>query len=345
MANKKKILIVTDAWHPQKNGVVVSIEKMETLLTEKGFAVFVAHPHLFPLRMRLFFYPEIEIALFVKQKMRKLFEREKPDFVHITTEGPLGLAARMYCVRHKIRFTTAYHTHYPLYAELRIPGVFNLAYRYVTWFHRGASRTMVATHAMKKDLEERDFNNLVIWPLGVETHIFKKNPVAPVPEFLRDMPRPFFIYFGRVAIEKNVEAFLKCDLPGTKIVVGGGPQLSSLKKRYKKGVVFVRGNGYAKDKELIDLLSIADVFVFPSKTETLGIVALEALACELPVAAYDAMGPREIIVNGVHGFIDQDLARAARQCLTIPRTELRQRAMKFTWDHSVEAFLENLEEN
>ena len=345
MTNRKKVLIITDAWRPQKNGVVVSIEKMETLLTAKGFTVFVAHPHLFPLRMRLFFYPEIEIALFVKQKMRKLFERENPDFVHITTEGPLGLAARMYCVRHKIRFTTAYHTHYPLYAELRVPGIFNLAYRYVTWFHRGASRTMVATHAIKKDLENRDFNNLVIWPLGVETNIFKKNPIAAVPEFLRDMPRPFFIYFGRVAIEKNVEAFLKCDLPGTKIVVGGGPQLPSLKKRYKKGVVFVRGNGYAKDKELIDLLSIADVFVFPSKTETLGIVALEALACELPVAAYDAMGPREIIVNGVHGFIDQDLARAARQCLTIPRTELRQRAMKFTWDNSVEAFLENLEEN
>lgn len=345
MGNKKKIVIVTDAWRPQKNGVVVYCEKMEELLSAEGHEVVVIHPQRFPIRTRLFFYPEIEIALVTKRAVGRILKEAGSDRVHIVTEGPLGLIARQYCVRHGIKFTTSYHTHYPLYVKARIKPLFRVAYNYIKWFHRKAVRTMVSTDTLRQHLEDEGFQNLVLAPLGVNVEMFKKNPDAPIPDELVGLPRPFFVYFGRVAVEKNVEAFLKCDLPGSKIVIGGGPQLNALEKKYGSRVTFFHKKGYAKNKAFVDLLSVMDVFVFPSKTETFGLVTLEALACELPVAAYDVMGARDIIAHGVHGFVGDDLERVALQCLSLTRGNLRDRALAFSWDAAAQAFVENLVEN
>lgn len=345
MTNKKRVVIITDAWHPQKNGVVVHCEKIEEILTKQGFSVSIIHPHLFPIRTRLFFYPEIEIALFSKRKMRELLERARPDAIHIATEGPLGLAARQYCVKNNIKFTTSYHTHYPLYVKVRVGPLFPIAYKYILWFHRKATRTMVSTETLKNHLEGLGFQNVVIAPMGVDVDFFKKNSNVIIPDELKKLKRPFFIYFGRVAIEKNVEAFLRCTLPGSKIVVGGGPQLKELERKYASDVTFIHKNGYKKGQPIIDLLSLADVFVFPSKTETFGLVTLEALACELPVAAYDVMGARDIIENGVHGFVGDDLQRAALQCLELSRERLREKALEFSWENAAKAFTEHLADN
>ncbi len=345
MANREKILIVTDAWRPQKNGVVIAVEKMKELLEKKGYGVAIAHPYLSSFRLPLFFYPEIEFSIFPSRIIRTMVAKEMPDYIHIATEGPLGLAARNYCVRNKIRFTTSYHTHYPIYLKLRLGFLFDAAYRYIRWLHRDAVRTMVATETMKEELLTRKFEHLVIWPLGVDVDFFKKNEHATLPDYLKDTKKPLFIYFGRVAIEKNVEAFLKCDLPGTRLVVGGGPQCAELKRNYGNTAIFAHTEGYKKDKELVDLLSLADVFVFPSKTETFGLVALEALACELPVAAYNVMGPKDIIRNNVDGVLDDDLENAALRCLTLSRKKLRERALAFSWDNSAEAFIKNLAKN
>lgn len=342
MTNQGRIVIITDAWRPQKNGVVVHCEKMEELLTAKGHAVTIVHPYLFPIRMRLFTYPEIELAMFTGRTLRTLLEEKKPEYIHIATEGPLGFAARRYCVKNNIPFTTAYHTHYPLYVKARAGFLFQLAYAYVRWFHRRATRTMVSTDTLKAHLEEAGFKNLVITPLGVNIELFKKNPQASLPDALKNLPRPFFVYFGRVAIEKNVEAFLKCNLPGSQIVVGGGPQLNELEKKYGAKAVFIHKNGYEKNQTFVDLLSCVDVFVFPSKTETFGLVTLEALACELPVAAYDVMGARDIIRHAVHGFVSDDLEQAALQCLALPREHLRKRALEFSWDNAAQTFVQNL---
>lgn len=342
MTNREKVLIITDAWRPQKNGVVIAVERTKEFLERKGYDVAIAHPYLSPFRMRLFFYPEIEFALFPSKIIRLMFKNGTPDYVHITTEGPLGLAARNYCVKNKIAFTSSYHTHYPTYVKLRVGFLFDIAYRYIRWLHRDAVRTMVATQTMKDDLARRGFGHLVIWPLGVDINFFKKNEHPAVPEYLRNIKRPLFVYFGRIAIEKNVEAFLKCNLPGTKLVIGGGPQLAELKKKYGATVIFAHTKGYKKDKELVDILSLSDVFVFPSKTETFGLVALEALACELPIAAYDVMGPKDIIRNNIDGILSDDLEKAALQCLTLSRPRLRERALAFSWDKSGEAFINNL---
>lgn len=345
MVNKKKIAIITDAWHPQKNGVVAYCEKIEDALTQQGHTVIVIHPYLFPHRARLFFYPEIEIVLFSARKLRAVLEETRPTHIHIMTEGPLGLAARQYCVKNGIKFTTSYHTHYPLYVKARVKLLFKLAYNYILWFHRKAERTMVSTNTLKEHLARSGFHNLTIAPLGADIELFKRNPHAKIPEELKNLPRPFFVYFGRIAIEKNVEAFLKCDLPGSKIVIGGGPQLKTLMKKYGKSATFLYKKPYIKNQAFIDILSLADVFVFPSKTETFGLVTLEALACELPVAAYDVMGARDIITHGVHGFIGDNLRDSAMRCLDLSRDGLRDRALEFSWDNAAQAFVRNLAEN
>ena len=345
MDSKKKIVIVTDAWHPQKNGVVVHSEKMYEYLTAKGHEVVIIHPQLFPYKMRVFFYPEIELSLLVGRKMRALLKEHSPYYVHIATEGPLGLAARKYCIQNRIKFTTTYHTHYPMYIEARLSALSKITSVYMRWFHSVASRTMVSTPSLKLFLENDGFKNLVITPLGVDIGLLKKNDDPKIPKELAGLPHPFFIYFGRVAIEKNVEAFLKCNLPGTKIVSGGGPQLKELKKKYGKSTIFIHPAGYKRDQSFIDPLSLADVFVFPSKTETFGLVILEALACELPVAAYDVMGAKDIIIQGVHGFTGDDLEKAALMCLKLTHENLRKRALEFSWENAADAFLKNLIEN
>lgn len=332
----KKIAIVTDAWYPQVNGVVTAISHMQEFLEKSDFKVITIHPGLFR-SIPVFFYPEIKLAVFAKKKLERILEKEKPNYIHLATEGPLGLAARAYCIKRKIKFTTSYHTNYPIYIKARVGAFYNLTYSYLKWFHSKSSRVMVATNTLKLGLKARGFKNLVIWPLGIDSKLFKKNPHAKVPEGLKT---PIFMYFGRLAIEKNVEAFLKCSFPGSKLVIGDGPLKKSLEKKYNdKDTLFV---GYKKGKSLVDLLSISDVFVLPSKTETFGLVILEALACELPVAAYNVMGPKDIITNGQEGFLGENLEENAIKCLKLPRKGLREKAIRFSWEKSADMFINNL---
>ncbi|OGI40256.1 MAG: alpha-mannosyltransferase, partial [Candidatus Muproteobacteria bacterium RBG_16_62_13] len=237
-------------------------------------------------------YPEIRLALFPGRRLRRLLEEAKPHAIHISTEGPLGLSARRWCLKRGFPFTTTFHTQFPEYVQLRSSIPLFLTYRMMRWFHDPATTLMVATPTLRRRLESRGFSNLGIWSRGVNTELFR-----PRDKDAFDLPRPIFLYMGRVAIEKNIEAFLKLDLPGSKVVVGGGPDLEMLKKRYP-GAHFT---GYKTGEDLARHVAAGDVFVFPSLTETFGLVIIEALACGLPVAAFPVQGPIDIIENGVTG--------------------------------------------
>lgn len=334
----KKILIVTDAWKPQVNGVVRVIERTVALLTERGYEITVIHPGLFR-TMPMPFYPEIPLALFPSKKIKQLIAEASPDAIHIATEGPLGISARNFCKRAGLTFTTEYHTHFPLYIDFYLKPDFGftaLAYRYLRWFHNGSGRTLVHTASLKTDLERHGFRDLVLTPLGVDTELFRSRQGAELPA----LKKPVFAYLGRIAKEKGVEEFLEADLPGTKLLIGDGPDRYHLEKKYPTGTYFA---GYRTGVELAEWLSLADVFVFPSRTETFGLVVLEALACGVPVAAHDVIGPRDILTPGVDGFLSDDLASAATECLSLDKAKCREKALAYSWETSIEAFVENLE--
>lgn len=330
----KKVLIVTDAWSPQVNGVVTVVEKTVALLKEKGYEVDIIHPGLFR-TIPVFFYPEIRLSLFSRNTIRRRIDSFKPDAIHIVTEGTLGLAARSICKRRGLRFTTSYHTHFPQYLKIRTKILFTLVYKYVAWFHNAGVVTMVATESLRDELAQHGFRKLALWPLGVDTDLFVRNPNAQS----MNLHKPVFVYFGRIAIEKGVEEYLRCNLPGTKLVIGDGPQRKELQSRYKGNAVFV---GYKKGKDLVDALSECDVFVFPSRTDTFGLVVVEALACGVPVAAHNVMGPKDIITDGVDGVLSEDLQKAALACLELSREKCREKALAFSWQHSVDAFMRTL---
>lgn len=336
---RDKILIVTDAWTPQVNGVVTVFEKMIPLLRERGFEVTVAHPGLFN-TIPFFLYPEIPLAPFPRARMEAIFDAEMPAHVHIATEWMLGITARAICVERGIPFTTSFHTNFNRYVSyyLKIPEARSakFAYGYMRWFHNAAAATMVSTPTMKAELEKNGFKNVVIWPLGIDTHLFTRNGNYPSEEFAS----PVFVYFGRVAKEKNIEEFLKLDLSGTKLVIGDGPERKRLEKLYGKKNIFV---GYKRGQELVDWLSRCDVSVFPSLTETFGLSVVEALACGVPVAAHDVMGPKDIITNGVDGFLDTDLKKAALRCLDVSKEKCREKALSFSRERSTDMFIKNLE--
>lgn len=326
----KKLVIITDAWTPQVNGVITSIERTKEILEKRGYSVRVIHPGLFK-TIPVPLYPELPLSLTTGRRLHKILVDERPDFVHITTEGPLGFAARRGCIKARIPFTTAYHTNFPLYISLRIPFTFRLSYAYLRWFHSAATRVFASTDTLKKELETHGFKNVVVTPLGVDPELFRPhiNPALSLPQ------RPLFTYVGRVAMEKNIEEFLECDLPGTKIVIGDGPDRAHLEKKYRGTAVFL---GYKTKQDLVDWLTASDVFVLPSRTETFGLVMLEALACGVPVAAHDCMGPRDIIRDGVTGKLDENLARAARACLGLNKDECRKGAIAYSWTHAADAF-------
>ncbi len=331
----KKIIIFTDSWLPIINGVVRSLEKTIEILKKNDFKVVLIHPGMFH-SVPLFFYPEVRLSVFAQKKIKKIIAQENPDFIHIATEGTLGLAARMVCVQKKIKFSTAYHTNFPLYLKVRASFLFNSTYAYLRWFHSTSDALMVSTQSLKQDLESRGFKNIVVCPLGVDTEFFKRN-INQKKEL--SYPSPVFVFCGRVAVEKNIKEFLDCDLPGTKLVIGDGPQRQELEKEYAGRAVFV---GYKKGEELINLLSICDVFVFPSCTETFGLVMLEALSCGIPVAAHNVMGPRDIVTSGVDGFIDDDLKIAALACLNLSPEKCHEKALQFSWEKSGKIFINNL---
>ena len=331
----KKFLIVTDTWAPEINGLVTALVNLKKNLEDSGYEVFIVYPQMFTC-IPTPFRPELRFAIFRKNKLRKIILEQKPDYIHIASESSLGLAARNVCIEEGLKFTSSYHTNFANYTKLIVGGLFDVINRYLCWFHSKAVRTMVATEDLKEVLTTYGFKNMVIWPLGVDVDFFKKNSEAKIPEGLK---KPIFTYFGRVAVEKNSEEFLKCKLPGSKLIIGDGPLRPYLEKKYPE-MMFV---GYKTGQELIDLLSICDVYVFPSKTETFGLSIIEAMACKIPVAAYDVIGPKDIISNGIDGVMGDNLEENALKCLDLNPEDCRTKSMQFSWRKSADDFLKHVE--
>ncbi len=327
-----RILIVTDAWYPQVNGVVRTLSTSVKILRSRGHEVEILEPSLFR-SIPMPGYHEIRLAITTKSKVSSRISEIAPDVIHIATEGPLGFWARLCCASNRWRFTTAYHTQFPEYLRLRLPIPLALPYRYLRWFHSRACRTMVATESIRELLQSRGFSNLVHWSRGVDLELFR-----PDAHKLRTKDKPILAYVGRVAVEKNIEDFLSLDVKGEKHVIGDGPELQQFKSRYPN-VVF---HGFHSGQDLVDRIAAADVMVFPSRTDTFGLVLIEAMACGVPVAAYPVPGPVDLIVNGRNGWIDADLKVAVKNALRAKPDECRRFAEGFSWDHSVDQFLSNI---
>lgn len=315
-----KILIVTDAWAPQVNGVVRTLEILAKDLAALGHGVHMVTPlgrRTFPLPT----YPEIRLAFFQKAALTRQIREFAPDAVHIATEGSLGLAARRICLRHGIAFTTAFHTRFAEYVHARAPMVpERVIWRWLRWFHHPATAVMVATDTLKQELAEHGFGNLKLWSRGVDVEKFRPIADATLPGAPPPHESPRWIYVGRVAVEKNIEAFLALDLPGTKIVVGDGPARNALARKYPHAQFL----GALTGEALTRAYAACDVFVFPSRTDTFGLVVLEALACGLTVAAYPVEGPRDVVGPHIAGgpdvaVLDQDLRKACLEALELRR--------------------------
>jgi glycosyltransferase involved in cell wall biosynthesis len=327
-----KILIVTDAWRPQTNGVVSTLSHTIDCLRAFGHDVQVITPQGFR-TVPCPSYAEIRLAILPGPKIARTLEEFAPDAVHIATEGSLGLAARRYCVRRGLNFTTSYHTQFPQYLRSRLPIPLGLSYRWLRGFHGAGRACMVSTRTMQRELEQWGFRNVVRWQRGVDTRLFR--PQAK--EFL-DLPRPIAVYVGRLAVEKNVDAFLTMAWAGTKLVVGDGPERARLQERYPEAVFA----GYRYGEDLAAHMAAGDVFVFPSRTDTFGLVNLEAMACGVPVAAYPVTGPIDIVTDGVTGALDADLSRAAHRALRLDPAACRERALRSSWESSSRQFEGNL---
>jgi glycosyltransferase involved in cell wall biosynthesis len=328
-----RLSLITDAWRPQINGVVTALESTVAELEAMGHEVDPITPEDSP-TVGLPTYKEIQLSVDAGRKVRRRLAAFEPDAVHIVTEGPLGLAARRYCGRHGIPFTTSFHTRFPEYVKARLPFVpLSWGYRFLRWFHGGAERTMVTNEPLRQELAAWGLENLVHWPRGVDTEHFR-----PQGRGHLGVEGPVFLYLGRVAVEKSVEDFLALDLPGTKVVVGDGPARARLEAEYPEAVF----TGYRTGEALVRTLSDADVFVFPSRTDSLGLVLFEAMACGVPVAAYPVTGPNNVVTHGVTGYLDEDLGRAARAALELDAGDCRAAAGQRSWRECTEAFLANL---
>jgi glycosyltransferase involved in cell wall biosynthesis len=328
-----RIAIVTDAWHPQINGVVRTLGHTGQHLQNLGHEVLFITPEKF-LTYPCPTYPSIRLAVFPKKRVREMLHEFRPQAVHISTEGPLGHAARALCLERSWPFTTSYHTQFPEYIRARFPIPIKWSYAYLRRYHSRAARTMVATRSMQRLLEARGFKKLEIWARGVDTGIFQ-----PGPKSFLSRPRPISMYMGRVAVEKNIEAFLNLDVPGSKYVVGDGPDLERLRRQFSN----VTFTGQKLGHELTARLAAADVFVFPSLTDTFGLVLLEAMACGVPVAAYPVTGPVDVVQNGKTGVLDQDLRQAVLGALKLDPADCTAYARQHSWRHWTERFVSLLE--
>ncbi|WP_034294288.1 glycosyltransferase family 1 protein [Herbaspirillum sp. RV1423] len=327
-----RIAIVSDAGEPQVNGVVNTLRATQQCLRSKGHDVLMLAPRDF----RTFAcptYPEIRLAYKPYAKIAAALDAFKPDCIHISTEGPMGLAARRYCIRNKLDFTTAYHTRFPEYLSARKLLPKALTYRLMRWFHGPSKAIMVPTPKMKESLEQHGFRNVALWGRGVDTEHFR-----PATEDHACIVRPLFLYVGRVAVEKNIEAFLKLDLPGSKWVIGDGPQREELEQRYPQ-VRFLGAKGH---DELPAYYNCADVFVFPSRTDTFGLVLVEAMACGVPVAAYPVEGPIDVVADGVSGALSEELDVACMDALQLSRDDVRAHALGYSWEAATQQFLQHL---
>jgi glycosyltransferase involved in cell wall biosynthesis len=328
-----RIMIVTDAWFPQTNGVVRTLSQTVEWLRRFGHEVNVVNPASFR-SIACPTYPEIRLSLFPFRKVERTLLDFAPQALHIATEGPLGIAGRRFCVRWGIRFTTSYHTQFPQYVRARVPIPINATYSALRRFHSAGVRCMVSTPSLRRELTEHGFANLVTWQRGVDTDIFK-----PRSKGFLNLPRPIAAYMGRVAPEKNIDAFLKMPWPGSKLIIGDGPERARLEAQYPDTVF----TGFKFGEELALHLAAADIMVFPSRTDTFGLVQLEAMACGVPVAAYPVPGPIDVIEDGVTGALDEDLAKAAWRALKLDPKHCRERALRSGWDVSTRQFENNLE--
>jgi glycosyltransferase involved in cell wall biosynthesis len=336
-----RILVATDAWEPQVNGVVRTLTRVIGEMRAMGHTVEVISPDQFK-TFPLPTYNEIKVAVGAYEPVQERFKAFEPEAIHIATEGPIGLAARRICVEWKLPFTTSYHTRFPEYVSARLPLPLAAGYAYMKWFHKPSGRLMVATPTMRDELEQHGFRNITAWSRGVDTEAF--HPRRPdEPDIFEGMERPIFLSVGRVAVEKNIEAFLGLNLPGTKVVVGDGPQRDELAAKYPK-VVFT---GAKFGDELAAHFACADVFVFPSLTDTFGLVILEAMASGTPVAAYPAPGPIDILPNSGAGVLaataTEGLKEACLEALKLDRAAVRRFAEGFSWRACAEDFVRNLQ--
>ncbi len=327
-----KILVATDAWRPQVNGVVRTYERLVDDVRALGAEIEILSPGEFR-SVPCPTYPEVRLALPGYGYLKRRLSEINPDAVHIATEGPVGWMTRSYCLGRRIPYTTSFHTRFPDYLRARFGVPESWTFAAQRRFHNTGAGMMVASQSLARELEGRGFQRILPWSRGANTELFRPRDVRLFGE------GPVFLYVGRVAVEKNIDAFLDLELPGTKVVVGDGPMLEDLKARYPD----VTFTGKRVGDDLAEAYASADVFVFPSLTDTFGIVLLEAMACGVPVAAFPVTGPMDNVVNGVSGFLDDDLGAAARRALMLDRTAVRAHAETFSWDNAARLFVSNIE--
>jgi glycosyltransferase involved in cell wall biosynthesis len=332
-----KILVVTDAWHPQVNGVVRTLGHVAREAGALGVDIEFLTPAEFR-TLPLPSYPEVRLAFPPRGAIERRLDVAKPDAVHIATEGPLGHAIRGICMRRRTPFTTSFHTRFPDYIASRLRPLperwtSNTAWAWLKRFHAPGAAILAATPTLQRELQSRGFHDVKLWPRGVDADLFRPRAGGAL-----DLPRPIFLTVGRLAVEKNVEAFLGLDLPGTKLVVGDGPARAQLEKDYLKAVFL----GAKQGEALAAIYAAADVFVFPSLTDTFGLVLLEALASGVPVAAFPAPAPRDVIGEAPVGALDDDLARACLAALDCSREDCREFALSMSWESSARVFLEHV---
>ncbi len=327
-----KLLIVTDAWHPQINGVVRALTEMGNQANAFGIEVDYLTPDGFP-SVAMPSYAEIRLALATPSQVARRIEQILPDCIHIATEGPLGVLARRYCAKRGRKFTTSFHTRFPEYLSARLPVPSWPLAALMRRFHSTALATMVATQSIEDDLAAQGYKNLMRWSRGVDSDLYHPGKARRL-----SYARPIFLYAGRVAVEKNLEAFLSLELPGSKLIAGDGPARAELEEKFP-GAYFL---GAHRGEALAEIYASADAFVFPSVTDTFGVVLLEALASGVPVAAFPVAGPRDVIGSSKVGVLDRDLRRAATAALAIPRDQCRKYALQFSWRESARQFFDNV---
>lgn len=328
-----KVLVATDAWRPQVNGVVRTYERLIDEAGDLGCEITLLTPQEFR-TIPCPTYPEIRLALPAYNYVIERLDLINPDAVHIATEGPIGWMTRRYCRKRGVPFTTAFHTRFPEYVSSRFGVPERWTYALQRRFHAAGAGMMVASESLRRDLEARGFERMMAWTRGVDTDLFRPRDVRHFGD-----EGPVLLYVGRVAIEKNIEAFLRLDVPGRKVVVGSGPMLATFQAAYPD----VTFTGKLVGETLAEAYASADVFVFPSLTDTFGIVLLEAMASGLPVAAFPVTGPIDNVTPGVTGALDPDLGAAVREALELDREQVRDGAMRFSWENAARVFIGNIE--
>ncbi len=328
-----KIAILTDAWYPHISGVTTTVDHTIRQLQRAGHQVCAIHPQRYSIQVACPTYPQIKLAVNPYGRLKRLLRQFQPEAIHIVTEGPIGLAGRYYCRKNRLNFTSAFTTRFDEYIEMRSGIPARSVFKLLRWFHSTAARVMIATVPLQHELARNGLSKMVQWPRGVDTNLFRPRPASN-----SNGRQPVLLYVGRVAVEKNIEAFLKLKVPGAKVVVGDGPARPMLARAYP-GVKFV---GAKRGAELAGYFASGDVFVFPSRTDTFGIVMLEAMACGVPVAAYPVRGPKELVRQGITGCLDEDLAQAVKNALGLDPDACRAFALKFSWENSTQQFIKNL---